>query len=107
SKGGGIASIVGAVISIIGSIGEAINSSRAAARQRYQEQVAYSEEYQLQQVEAVTRALERQLELIDTIYGTRRIEEFYRISREAVDAFNDSVSELGGGFDLTKGDVGR
>lgn len=106
SQGGGYAAIVGAVLSVIGSIAEAIDGASQRARQQYIEAQKYGTDFQLKQMEAVTKALERQLQLVNEIYGTGRIDEYQRVSVGAAKSFGDSVKDITGGFDLTIGNIG-
>lgn len=96
SKTGGIASIVGAVLSVIGSISNAIEQAQQRERDRIAAGIQYSQDYQIRQMEAVTRALERQLELVKDIYGTARIDAYRKSIIDAAKSFEESLGYFDG-----------
>lgn len=76
SKGGGYAAIIGAVLSVASAISEGFNQARQRANEEVQDRFEMQNDRQLRATEAITRALEMQLELINEIYGADRLNKY-------------------------------
>ncbi|WP_262246954.1 tape measure protein [Parapedobacter soli] len=90
SKAGGIGSIIGAFLSLFGGISEAIEASYSKRAQREKE----ANDFQIKQLDAVTRALEYQLQLVNDIYGTDKIAAYSKAANDAARTVNESISGL-------------
>lgn len=76
SKGGGYAAIIGAVLSVASAISEGFNQARQRANEEVQANFELQNDRQLRATEAITRALEMQLNLINEIYGADRLTKY-------------------------------
>jgi len=76
SKGGGYAAIIGAVLSVASAISEGFNQARQRANGEVQANFELQNDRQLRATEAITRALEMQLDLINEIYGADRLNKY-------------------------------
>lgn len=88
--------IVGAGISIFKSVFSLFDRSK-----QREEQAAYARELQNKQTEAVNKALERQIALLDEAYGTDRILKYAEAFKSATDAQAKFESQLSGKYALT------
>lgn len=106
SKAGGVMGIVGAILSVFGGISEAIEASYQKRAQKEKE----AADYQIKQLDAVTKALEYQLSIIQEIYGTDRVNAYQQAVVEATRQVNNSISNLPNGGDpyyLQTGNTGQ
>lgn len=88
--------ILGAGISIFQSVFKLFD--RSAQRE---EQAAYSRDLQNKQTEALNKALERQISLLDQVYGTQRIKDYEAAIKQANDNEAKYIGQLSGKFLLT------
>lgn len=79
--------IVGAGVSIISTIAGLFDNSA-----KRQEQEAYSRDLQIKQTEAVTKALDRQLQLINEVYGTEKLVK-YAEGLEAIKGKQEDITK--------------
>lgn len=99
STGG--AAIFGTLLGIGGAISNAFNASRERRNQELQEQITRSNELQLKQTEAITKLMQRQLELVNEIYGADRLTKYAESLTTIRKNFSDINAELAGRFQLT------
>src|SRR5690606_11554969 len=76
STGGGYAAIIGAVLSVASAISEGFNQAIQRANEEVQANFELQNDRQLRATEAITRALEMQLDLINEIYGADRLTNY-------------------------------
>ena len=88
--------IFGAGISILQSVSKMFDKSA-----QREEQAAYSRELQNKQTEAMNKALERQIELIDEAYGTERITKYNAAIAQAAADQKKYQDQLAGRYTLT------
>ena len=88
--------ILGAGISIFSSVFKLFD--RSAQRE---EQAAYSRDLQNKQTEALNKALERQISLLDQVYGTQRIKDYEAAIKQANENEAKYLGQLSGKFLLT------
>lgn len=104
AKGAGdVMGQLGAGLGIFGaglSIFQGIFSMFDKSAQR-QAQAAYSMEIQAKQSEALNRALERQIQLLDKVYGTDRIKGYSEAITKARDNETKYMQQLSGKLQLT------
>ncbi|GEM_PF-2430270 len=99
----GASASLGAVGAMIGAMGTLVELGENYNRRRSDENIAASKhayDYQIKAMEAVTRQLERQLDLINDIYGMDRVRQYEKIALEASKALRDSVGFFAEGIDL-------
>jgi hypothetical protein len=89
--------IAGAAIGIIGGITKALSS----ASEREREQARYTNELQLKQTEAVTKALERQAAAIEEAFGTERLTKFNESLQSIRKSYGDLTGQLNGKYSLS------
>lgn len=92
SKGGGYMAIVGALFSAFGTM---INISEARS-ERVVEHQREMGRLQIQQLDATTRLLERQLQLVQEIYGTERVYSYARVISDTTQTISDGLAEVAG-----------
>lgn len=105
SSAGGAGAIIGAVLSIGSAISTGLNQARQEANARVQDQFEYQNERQLQATEAVTKALERQLDLINEIYGGDRLAKYADSLVTIEENWKDINKQLSGRYMLTNNDT--
>ena len=91
--------IFGAGISILTSVSKLFDKSA-----QREEQAVYSRELQNKQTEAMNKALERQIELIDEAYGTERITKYAAAIAQANADQKKYQDQLAGRYTVTSGD---
>src|SRR5690606_18326331 len=94
SKAGGVAGIVGSVLSISAGNSEAIEASYSKRALKEKE----ANDYQIKQLDAQTQILEYQLQLIEDIYGTKRVEAYAAAVSNSAKQVNAGISELPSGI---------
>lgn len=99
--GGVVGAILGSVFSLMGTYIDIVQ----AKNQKKLEEQKYQNEAQIRQMDAVTKVLEKQLDLINEIYGVERIKEYQRVREEAEKSINDTISDLNENNYLKTGDV--
>lgn len=88
--------ILGAGISIFKSVFSLFDRS-----QQREEQAAYARDLQNKQTEAVNKALERQIALLDDAYGTERLVKYSQAIKQAQENETKYREELNGRLQLT------
>lgn len=92
--------IVGAGVSIFSSVIKMFDKSA-----QREEQAGYARDLQNKQTEALNKALERQVALLDEVYGTEKVKKYDEAIKQARDNQAKYTSELAGKYSLT-GDKG-
>src|SRR5690606_38518674 len=95
------AAIIGAVLSVASAISEGFNRARQQENERIQAQFEYQNDRQLRATEAITKALETQLELINEIYGADRLTKYSESLEEIRGNWEDINSQLDGRLMMT------
>ncbi|WP_333577868.1 tape measure protein [Sphingobacterium sp.] len=93
--------IFGAVASAFAGISKSMKEAQQASFKRMREQIDYQNERQLKSTEAITKMLERQLELMDKIYGAERLEKYGQTLKEIEDNYKDLNKQLDGRYLMT------
>lgn len=88
--------IFGAGLSIFQSVFSAFDKSK-----QREEQAAYAQDLQNKQTESLNKALERQISLLDEVYGTERIKNYDSAIREAQSNEEKYLSQLENRYVLT------
>ncbi len=93
--------IFGSVLSIGSSLSSFFNQAREQRNSEQQAQVQLANDRQLQATEAMTRALQMQLEIIEELYGTERLQEYESALREIESTYAKVNQQLSGRYMLT------
>ena len=93
---GGITQGVGAITGIISMFDNSQERQRQAEERR-----KYAQELQIKSIEAATKALERQLALIEDIYGVERLQAYGQALQDINDQIKEQVEALSGKYVLT------
>ncbi|OYD41153.1 phage tail tape measure protein [Sphingobacterium cellulitidis] len=93
--------IVGAVIGIGSSISSLFNKQREQRNEEQQAEILAANDRQLKATEAMTLALQMQLEIINDLYGTERLNEYESKLTEISKTYSDLSNQLSGRFMLT------
>ncbi|WP_411973379.1 tape measure protein [Sphingobacterium sp. Lzh-3] len=93
--------IFGAAVSVFQGISQSMKEAQQASFKRMREQIDYQNERQLKSTEAITKMLERQLELMDKIYGAERLEKYGQTLKEIEDNYKDLNKQLDGRYLMT------
>lgn len=93
--------IFGAVVSLLSGITKAARESQLKESKRVRDQLDYQNDRQLKSTEAITKMLERQLELVDKIYGVERLEKYSQTLGQIEDNYKDLNNQLGGRYLMT------
>src|SRR5690606_9267958 len=101
SQGGGYAAIVGAMLSVASAISTGFNQAREQANAEVQEQFAYQNERQLRATEAITQALQQQLDLINEIYGAERLDKYAQSLEGIENNWKEINKQLDGRYMMT------
>lgn len=91
---GGNLPIVGAIVGVVGSIISIFEGQAEKKRQAREKAERYAQDYQLKQIEAITKALEYQLQIVKDIYGTDRIKAYEKAIKDSEDRVKNSVSDF-------------
>lgn len=101
SSAGAIGAIAGALLSVGSALSTGFNQARQVKNEQEQAKIEYQNDRQLKTTEAITKVLERQLELMNEIYGADRLDKY----AESLDAIRtnwiDINKQLEGRFMLT------
>lgn len=89
-SGNAYAAIIGAVLSVAGSIVE-IGEANIQKRRKAEQEATRA---QISAIEAVTKALEYQIEIIDRLFGTERVKAWGDAVDSALQKVNDSLDEI-------------
>jgi TP901 family phage tail tape measure protein len=100
SAGAGLG-MFGAGLSVISSITGLFSKKQDEANEKRQRDIAYQNDRQLKSTEAVTKMLQKQLELMNNIYGVERLEKYSKSLQEIVGNYDDLNSQLNKRFLLT------
>lgn len=98
---GGALPLFGAVFSLGSSISTAFNQAREERNAEAQANFDLANQRQLKATEAMTKALQMQLEIIEEIYGTQRLEEYERSLREIETTYRDLNDAISGRYLMT------
>lgn len=98
---GGYAAILGGVLSFASGLSSLFNRPREARNAENQALIEASNQRQLKATEAMTKALQMQLEIIEEIYGTQRLEEYERSLREIESTYRDLNDAISGRYLMT------
>ncbi|TDS14730.1 hypothetical protein [Sphingobacterium paludis] len=101
---GAIGAIAGALFSLGSAISNGFNRAREQANAEIQQQYDFQNDRQLRVTEAVTKALERQLELITEIYGADRLDKYAESLENIRSNWIDINNQLAGRYMLTNND---
>lgn len=104
SNVGGLSPIIGTVVSAYSSLTSLFDKARERRNQENQKQIEKQNELQLKSTEAITKLLERQLELINDIYGVARIEKYASSLNEIVKNYAEINKQLSGRYLMTSDD---
>lgn len=94
SKIGGNLGAIGAVIGVWGSLVDIVSS---IDNKRVQDEVKYNQQTNdrnVKAIEAVTKSLQRQVDLMDRIYGVERVKNWGNIADESIDNINKGLQDL-------------
>ncbi|MFC3353701.1 tape measure protein [Sphingobacterium zeae] len=94
-------SIFGSVVSALSGITKASRESAQRNSKQIRDQLDYQNDRQLKSTEAITKMLERQLELMDKIYGVERLEKYGQTLKEIEDNYKDLNRQLDGRYLMT------
>ncbi|KKO91737.1 hypothetical protein AAW12_08730 [Sphingobacterium sp. Ag1] len=94
-------SIFGSAVSVLSSITNASRESAQRNSKELRDQLDYQNDRQLKSTEAITKMLERQLELMDKIYGAERLEKYGKTLKEIEDNYKDLNRQLEGRYLMT------
>ena len=86
--------IIGAITGIIGTVVSIFEGQAEKKRQAREKAERYAQDYQLKQIEAITKALEYQLQIVKDIYGTDRIKAYDKAIKDSEDRVKNSVSDF-------------
>ncbi|GEM_PF-1638301 len=93
--------IFGAVVSALSGITKASREATQRESKQLRDQLDYQNERQLKSTEAITKMLERQLELMDKIYGAERLEKYGQTLKQIEDNYADLNRQLEGRYLMT------
>lgn len=91
----------GAVVSLLSGITKAAKDSVQKDSKNLRDQLDYQNDRQLKSTEAITKMLERQLELMDKIYGAERLEKYGQTLKTIESNYADLNRQLEGRYMLT------
>ncbi|WP_312189719.1 phage tail tape measure protein [Sphingobacterium sp.] len=94
--------IYGAALQVGSALSSYFNQKREAENKKVQQQIDYNNERQLKSTEAITKMLERQLELMDKIYGVERLEKYGETLVTIQKNFDDANSKIAGRYLMTQ-----
>jgi|GEM_PF-3195417 len=97
----GGASIFGTLFGLGSAISNIFNSARERRNEENQNRIARANELQLAQTEAMTKLLQRQLELVNDLYGTDRLDKYKQSLLDIEKNYNETNSKLEGRYKLT------
>src|SRR5690606_20613773 len=98
---GGALPLFGAVFSLGSSISTAFNQAREERNAEAQANFDLANQRQLKATEAMTKALQMQLEFIEVIYCTQRLEEYERSLSEIESTYRDLNDAISGRYLMT------
>lgn len=99
SKSGGIMAIVGAFFSLFGSISNAIEASYSKRAQKEQE----ARDREIHQLNTVTKILEYQLQVVQDIYGTGRVNAYVDVIAKANRDVSSALAGMGDAYLMQDG----
>ena len=91
---GGKLPIVGAIAGVVGSVISVFEAKAQKRREIEERSRQYSNDFQLNQINAITKALQYQLEIIQDIYGVDRVKAYEKAISDANKEFNKGVDEF-------------
>lgn len=100
-QAGSYFAIFGGVVSLLSGITKSARQSTQKQSKELQDQLAYQNDRQLKSTEAITKMLERQLELMDKIYGAERLEKYGKTLKQIEDNYKDLNRQLEGRYLMT------
>ncbi|MGJ1196291.1 phage tail tape measure protein [Sphingobacterium spiritivorum] len=98
SKVGKVSPLVGTVVGVYSTLTSMFDKAREKRNQERQEEIEKQNELQLKSTEAITKLLERQLELINDIYGVARIEKYATSLNSIKDNYAEINKQLSGRY---------
>ncbi|WP_293914694.1 MULTISPECIES: phage tail tape measure protein [unclassified Sphingobacterium] len=98
SKVGKVSPLVGTVVGVYSTLTSMFDKAREKRNQDRQEEIEKQNELQLKSTEAITKLLERQLELINDIYGVARIEKYASSLNSIKDNYAEINKQLSGRY---------
>jgi hypothetical protein len=93
--------IAGAMFSVANTVSSMLDQKREERNQKAEAQRDYQNELQLKQTEAVTKALERQLAIIEQLYGSERLEKYAASLKDISKQYGDVSKTLSKQFTMT------
>lgn len=96
--------VFGGVLSFGNALSNFLNQSREKRNAESQAEINAANERQLKATEAMTKALQMQLEIIEELYGTERLEEYASALREIESTYAKVNKEVSGRFMMTRDD---
>ncbi len=94
-------SIFGAAFGMIGSVSNFFNRKKEADNQRYFEQMQSASDRQLKMTEAVTLAIQQQVDLLNELYGAERLDKYAKSQKEIEANWKSINSQLSGKLKMT------
>lgn len=98
--GGGLG-VAGSVVGIVSSIAGFFSSKQEESNKRYYVQMQTASDHQLKMTESITKALQRQVDLLNEIYGAERLEKYAKSLSEIESNWKDINNQLEGKFQMT------
>lgn len=93
--------VFGGILSFGNALSNAFNQSRERRNSEQQEEISAANDRQLKATESMTKALKMQLEIIENLYGTERLEEYEAKLSEISKVYSTLTNQLSGRFMLT------
>lgn len=94
-------SIFGSVVSALSGITKSSRDAAQLENKQIRDQLDYQNDKQLKSTEAITKMLERQLELMDKIYGAERLEKYGQTLKQIETNYADLNRQLEGRYLMT------
>lgn len=93
--------IFGGVLSFGNALSNVFNQSRERRNSENQAEISAANDRQLKATEAMTKALQMQLEIIEELYGTERLEEYESKLTDIAKTYSDLSKQISGRFMMT------
>ncbi|WP_149913493.1 hypothetical protein [Sphingobacterium cavernae] len=93
--------IFGAFTGVVGSVTSYFAQKQAEEQQKIYDQANHSTQLQLKATEAITHALQKQVELINEIYGAERLEKYNTTLKDIQGGWSKLNNELGTKYKLS------
>lgn len=101
SKAGGPAAVIGAFMQVVSGLVTGIQQAQRAKIAQVQAEADANHDRQMRATEAMTRALEIQLELIENIYGADRLAKYASSLSEIINEYTKLNDMLSGRYAMT------